>query len=181
MNQRIKLTKRLLRESLFDLLRGHSLDKISVTELCNAAQINRSTFYTHYSCVRDVMIELEKEIIEDVKRICSEEGSVYERLVRICEYLYEHKQTELVLFRNSSDNDLSEMFEMLNRELWQQRHDSNKMEAFTEDEERLILSFVNYGMYHLVKAWLVEDIQKTPSQIASLTLNYVLRHEIDSE
>ena len=43
-NQRITLTKRLLKESLVRLMEAKSLQKISVSELCKDAGINRATF-----------------------------------------------------------------------------------------------------------------------------------------
>ena len=41
------LTKRLIREALLELLKTKSIQKISVRELCDAAGINRTTFYNH--------------------------------------------------------------------------------------------------------------------------------------
>ena len=57
-NQRIMLTKRLLKESLLRLLERKELDKISITELCREAGINRATFYRHYEIPRDILNEL---------------------------------------------------------------------------------------------------------------------------
>lgn len=47
-DQRIALTKRLLREGLLRLLSKTDLNKISVTQLCIESGINRATFYRHY-------------------------------------------------------------------------------------------------------------------------------------
>lgn len=44
-NQRIMLTKRLLKESLIEMLAKKSIKKISVSELCTAAGINRDMLY----------------------------------------------------------------------------------------------------------------------------------------
>ena len=51
-NQRITLTKKLLQEGLLRLLETKRLDKISVTELCREAGINRATFYNHYDSLQ---------------------------------------------------------------------------------------------------------------------------------
>lgn len=50
-NQRTRLTKRLLRESLLDLLREKPVEYITVKELCERAELNRSTFYAYYTDV----------------------------------------------------------------------------------------------------------------------------------
>lgn len=46
-NQRIAITKRLLKESLMRLLQEKELEKINITELCKDAGVNRATFYRH--------------------------------------------------------------------------------------------------------------------------------------
>ena len=49
-NQRTRLSKILLKNALMDLLgEKGSVAKISVRELCERADLNRSTFYAHYS------------------------------------------------------------------------------------------------------------------------------------
>lgn len=50
-NQRTRLTKRLLREGLLELLRDKPVEHITVKELCELAELNRSTFYAYYNDV----------------------------------------------------------------------------------------------------------------------------------
>ena len=54
-NQRVILTKRLLYEGLLRLLEKKELHKITITELCAEAGINRATFYKHNSTPKDLM------------------------------------------------------------------------------------------------------------------------------
>ena len=42
------------------------LDKITVTELVRRANINRSTFYLHYSDIYDIASEMEQTLMSDV-------------------------------------------------------------------------------------------------------------------
>ena len=46
---RIIKTKILLYNTLTDLLRKKSFEEIKVSDICNKALINRSTFYSHYT------------------------------------------------------------------------------------------------------------------------------------
>jgi AcrR family transcriptional regulator len=46
---RIRRTRQLLQTALQDLLRGKSLDEISVQDITDAATVNRATFYDHYT------------------------------------------------------------------------------------------------------------------------------------
>ena len=50
-NKRSLATEECLKNALIVLLKDKELADISVTELCNAADIERSTFYAHYEDV----------------------------------------------------------------------------------------------------------------------------------
>ena len=47
-NRRTAYTKTAIRRTFFELLEEKDFDKISVREICQRADINRSTFYRHY-------------------------------------------------------------------------------------------------------------------------------------
>ena len=60
-NQRVRLSKRLIKESLTRLLQTESIHKVSIRTLCEEAGVNRSTFYKYYGSQYDVLEELEAE------------------------------------------------------------------------------------------------------------------------
>ena len=41
-------------------------------------------------------------------------------------------------------------------------------------DEKLIFAFINNGMFSLIKTWLMEDIGKTPKEIADLLFERIL-------
>lgn len=45
---RIVRTRKLLSNTLLDMMEEESIEKISVIELCNRAMVNRATFYAHF-------------------------------------------------------------------------------------------------------------------------------------
>ena len=46
---RIRYTQRILKESFLTLLKQKPVNKITVKEVCEIAELNRATFYAHYS------------------------------------------------------------------------------------------------------------------------------------
>lgn len=48
-------SRQLITEALADLLQEKPLDKITVTDVVNRAQVNRGTFYAHYTDIPDVI------------------------------------------------------------------------------------------------------------------------------
>ena len=47
-DNRVRITKMMIRNALLQLLKEKTLQTITVRELCQVADINRGTFYTHY-------------------------------------------------------------------------------------------------------------------------------------
>lgn len=65
---RVLKTKDALHAGLVALLETKPLEKITITELCQQAKINRGTFYLHYQEINDVFEEYFREIIADLAK-----------------------------------------------------------------------------------------------------------------
>jgi AcrR family transcriptional regulator len=63
---RVVKTKVALQEALLMLLKEKTLNSISVTEICQMAQVNRGTFYAHYGQIENLFEEYFKEIMKDL-------------------------------------------------------------------------------------------------------------------
>lgn len=61
---RIRYTKKVVRDCFLELLRGRSIDRITVTEICEKAELNRSTFYKYYDSPYDLLNKLEDEYLD---------------------------------------------------------------------------------------------------------------------
>lgn len=66
MDRRKKYTRMVLKESLMELLKNKPISNITIKEICEEADINRSTFYSHYSSQYDLLNAIEEEFIEDM-------------------------------------------------------------------------------------------------------------------
>ena len=92
-NQRVKLTKKLLKQSLLDIMDKKPVGSISVIELCEKAEINRSTFYNHYGCPNDVLYDIECDFVEDLEQIWTKNN---DKEYPIEKRVEEDKQAEIV-------------------------------------------------------------------------------------
>lgn len=63
MDRRIKKTKNAIKEAFLQMRQKKELEKISIKELCDLADINKSTFYTHYHDIYDLSSQLGKDAI----------------------------------------------------------------------------------------------------------------------
>lgn len=71
---RVVKTKNAIRNALFDLMSEKPISKITISELCVRAKINRKTFYSHYRAPGDVIEELENEVLEEFSTILRRGG-----------------------------------------------------------------------------------------------------------
>ena len=63
---RVRKTKQNIRAAFFDLLKERGLDKLTVREILEAAQINRATFYRYYRDKYDLAEQVTKEYTDEL-------------------------------------------------------------------------------------------------------------------
>lgn len=62
-NRRVRMTKQLIKEAFLELLEQMPLEKLTVTHICRAADVNRSTFYAHYEDTGQLLREIEDDLL----------------------------------------------------------------------------------------------------------------------
>ena len=71
-DRRVRKTKKAMSAALAALLQKKPLKSITVREISELADINRGTFYLHYSDVFDMVEKLQNDIFEKFNKIISE-------------------------------------------------------------------------------------------------------------
>ena len=60
------MTKRLMKDALLDLLEKQELANISVTAICDTADVHRSTFYKYYTDTIDLLEDIERDFLVQI-------------------------------------------------------------------------------------------------------------------
>ena len=63
---RIRYTKMRIRNAFYELLKESGYEKLTVTAICDRAEINRATFYKHYLDIPDLIDKLQEEVINQL-------------------------------------------------------------------------------------------------------------------
>lgn len=66
---RVRYTRMVIKNAFITLLKQKPLNKISVKQVCELAEINRATFYKHYADCFDLMDKFEDELIVQLQGI----------------------------------------------------------------------------------------------------------------
>ena len=170
-NQRIMLTRRLFKETLIEMLREKPIEKISVTELCKRAEINRSTFYAHYSVPKDVLLEIKRDFaaqIAESLRSLDENATPKDAMRRICELIAENANLERIILSNSDDDEATEAAFGNIFGMWNIAAPFVCDRNLNEDARRLVTIFFHQGFFRVIREWIIHEIPITPVEIADI-------------
>jgi len=62
-NRKIRYSKMVIRDSLIELMKTKSILNVSIKDICELADISRSTFYAHYKDQYDLLRHIEEETL----------------------------------------------------------------------------------------------------------------------
>ena len=94
---RIQKTKKNIYESFVKLLEFHSFETIKVSEICEKAMINRSTFYVHCEDKYALLDSFIKDLKQELKSILDTNedfSNIKEYYMRLLELLLEHIESK---------------------------------------------------------------------------------------
>lgn len=168
-NQRIAITKRLLKESMLRILREKDLDTVNVTELCREAGINRATFYRHYEIPRDLLAEIQKDIFYELRkqiRTPTTPGEIRQVIEIFCNYLEEHNDTLRLLIRNSSDTDFANFVNDVYLDVWSAYSGISALKNLDQEDMRMLTLYSAGGSYFVLRSWMLGDIRKSAGEMA---------------
>ena len=115
-DQRVAITRRMLKEGLLGLLKTKELNKVSVTELCHESGINRATFYRHYEQPRDILNDIRRDMFKDIRELMENldaEEAIVDRLETVCAYFYDNRELLNVLFACRTDDEFVQLIGVL--------------------------------------------------------------------
>ncbi len=153
-DRRIKKTEDVLENSLFELLEQYSLPEISITKLCNKANINRSTFYLHYMDLEDFYDHLELKMV-NLFLECSDhyhyDTDVSEMLDLLFQMLIDNQKLFAFMFRKESkglfQKTLSEKLYQRTLPHWKEESD------LSEEQIKIIFVYLSDGMKSILQYW----------------------------
>ena len=169
-NQRIRITKMLLKQALIKLLYEKKIDKITVSELCEHAGINRSTFYKHYGSQFDVYDEIEQDFFTAaLEMLTSEKEGEKTGICRFLEFLKQKKEEVYVIIVLQADPDfIHRIFDMPALRYFANR---NYDDSFTERQNEYMRIYEYNGGFALIREWVASGCEEDPMEIERLLLH----------
>lgn len=173
-DRRIRLTKHMLKDALIELLREKDIYHISIRELCEAADVNRTTFYKYYASQFDLLSDMENDLLTFITSTIERNQTDSEKiLIAACRYLEENLEFARLIINNNVDpafpNKLFSSDTILKTFI--KRYSVNKSEA----ELEYFYNYLTYGVFRVVCVWLnKKENRESPEAIAKLINQMVM-------
>lgn len=162
------MTKRELAASLKRLLCQKPLDKITIQDLVNDAQVSRKTFYYHF---QDIYSLLEWALVDEGKRVMADRsaaGAWRQRMWDTFHYFRDNQAMILNIYRSVQKNrDLLERHVSgLLLPLLEQLFEAQPgHERVAEEDKRFLLDLYSYGLVQLFLHWIGDGMKPDPEQM----------------
>ncbi len=169
-NLKVINTKRKLSKSLISLLTSKSITEIDVSELCEKAGINRTTFYKHYASLYHLLDEL---IVQFFKRIetlflsLSSGENTTSKVAYLLKYLKQNREFVTIIMNNNSFSSISERLIQLNFicNLINSNIQYRKNDYVSED---YYVDFIISGWIAAIRRWVNENCDLDVNTLARL-------------
>ena len=127
---RVRYTLNVLKKSFLGLLEEKPVNKITVKEVCERAELNRATFYAHFSDCYDLLESIENDLISDFSASLKYVSSI--DVTRLIDAIYDMIERNsdvcrLLVFNNTNGSVIRKMIDLA--------HDSS-IEAWKRDLSR---------------------------------------------
>lgn len=170
-SRRVKMTKKLLKSSLIELMKDTPLHSITIKDICDGADVNRSTFYRHYDTQFDLYDDIIADISADIEVILTKEcGNTLDIclfLTKVLEYIEKNRDTFLVVLSDKGSLSMGETFNRITGKFLP-AESTSEMGAY-------IAQFIAAGMTSVLWTWLNKPVRKSAREVANL-IYALMRH-----
>lgn len=106
------MTKRMMKDALLEIMQQQELINISVTAICETADVHRSTFYHYYKDPADLLRDIEQDFLDRIPTPPDILDQQHQKTLLAAtadffDYVKDNKDTIRILFNKSAGNDFA--------------------------------------------------------------------------
>ena len=170
-DRRVRYTKMVLKQSLIELLDKKTIEKITVKEICETADLNRSTFYTHYKDPYDLLRQLEDELLGELDvhfkklNFIDSETESFQLMKTIFEYIEQNADLCRALLGENGDIAFQKEIMMIIQK--QRMKDWENRTEFDSEMIQYAKLFGVSGGIGVIQKWLQSGMKKSATEMAA--------------
>jgi hypothetical protein len=148
------------------------ISKITIKELCEKADINRTTFYAHYTDQNDLLRQIEADVLLSVSEVVKslhgpmKKSNIVQIIQGLLQYIADNNKHIQVLLSERGDISFQkELFTMIYEQC-----DIMDLAGHSSAKEFGFI-FVLNGSIGLIQHWLKSGLTKSANEIAEIIFN----------
>ena len=169
-DRRVRRTKKVLREALAELLMEKNIQNITVRELTDKADVNRSTFYANFKDIFDLYSQVEDVVIQEINEILSTEHNLDAKIFfnTLLRYIFDNKQISRLVLTDGANGvfirRISILFKDLCVECWIKEYNLKCSENELEPYAQFFLS----GSIGVIREWVSSNYEYPLDNVMAL-------------
>ena len=174
MDLRIIKTKKILYNTLLKLMRQKNFEKIKISDICEEALINRSTFYAHYEDKYDLLMELfeeqKKSLLKELgdnENTSFSKNYIMELLNILLNHIDQNKEVYSAILSNNRNGILIDfLIDALERDISDRLKNNNEIMDSNIPLD-IIVKFYAGGVINIVISWLTRKEKHSKEELIS--------------
>ena len=168
-NKKYKTISEKIETTFLSLILTHKYEDITISQICEKANINRSTFYAHYDNINDLIIKIENGFARGMSLIFDYGArQTHEAFIEMFTFVQQNKYFYKA-FLNIPYATFAEK-KVKTEILSNLKNMSQKLNIANEAELNYRASFFGAGIKEICRLWLERDCKETPEQMAKILL-----------
>jgi AcrR family transcriptional regulator len=176
-DRRISKTKRAIRGALLHLMTEKEVEKITIKEVAELADVDRKTVYNYYDGVHSILDELENELMAGFEKAMEnvEYGveNVYILFEALTNYLTANWDVcETLMKMEHNSRFIFNTIDFLHQKILLAIENLNFVPS---DKQRLCASFITMGLFSVYREWFNSDrkqsLEELSKDVGCLVLN----------
>ena len=177
-NRRVYMTKLLMKNALLKLLEQKELADISITSICETADVHRSTFYKYYNTPADLLREIEQDYLDRIPIPPQpvdhlNHKALLEANTNFFDYVKENGKSFRILFNRSGDDGFAaRMVEFISSDNISVGEQPDELSA------RFVRLYIANGTVGMLREWINANFPVSSRKIAEMM--YFLSRKVTS-
>lgn len=171
-SKRVAITKEAIESAYFEVLSSNPGKKVTVKEICERAQVNRTTFYKYYQDAEQLGETVRAGMKADLENLMKEtipedRSDIYELVSRLITAIYRDKKARSMFMLQRRDGKHEDFFEML----WRYYY-APKFGAALSEDDWIRVTYGNCAVMGLLEAWINDGMKISPEKIANSVIAF---------
>lgn len=174
---RVRYTIKALKEALLSLLAAKPINKITVKEVCEKAELNRATFYTHFDDCFDLLESIEADLLGDFEKSLRYVDSleIPSLVAAIYDMIEQNEEVcRVLVFGNKNAAVIRKMIERARQQSIQSW--KKELKKATSDELEMLFTHLSNGLMSVI----VDGYARYPKETVIRFVNRTVKCSLDA-